>query len=96
MTPKSTTKHALKLSAGPMLVTVTETPSGVFFAFDGVKPKDSELPKVSRFLWPLVDAYRDDTRPIEISGVNAPWTGHVNTLPDGSCVAYATEPGVQA
>lgn len=64
----TTVHHDLRLSAGRLRVTVTETADKVFMSITGTKPLGCELRKLSRFLGPICDLYHDDPRPLEIAG----------------------------
>jgi hypothetical protein len=79
----TTTTHTLQFTAGRLTVTFTETPEAVFVGLTGARARGCELPKLRRFLAPLLDAYRDDPRRLEISGEHCTWTGHVCPVTGG-------------
>jgi hypothetical protein len=86
--PAKTTAHTLQLVAGPLRVEIAESAEAVFFAITGAKPLGFEKRKLSAFLFPLVDAYRSDTRRMEVSGQHSPLTGHVRKTPGGAWMVY--------
>jgi hypothetical protein len=92
----TTATHALSLVAGPLRVDITEATTAVHIAISGVKPMGFERRKVQAFLFPLVDAYRDDPRRVEIAGQHAAYTGHVVPAGSGQWLAYETKAGAQA
>lgn len=73
----ATAEHCLKLSRGLLHVSITEAPDKLYVAISGVKPRGFERRKFKAFMWPIVDAYRDDPRGFEISSERADSTGHV-------------------
>lgn len=81
--------HTLQLIAGRLTVTFVETPEAVYMGLAGAKALGCERRKLERFLRPLIDAYRDDPRRLEISGEHCKWTGHVRSLA-GGWVGYQT------
>ena len=84
--------HTLAVRGGTLTVTVTEVPHCVYMAISGPKTKPDDLQeqlRVQLFLWPIVDAYRDDPRRMEISGQHANYTGHVRPIGSGGWTAYA-------
>ncbi len=83
----TTTTHELQLVGGRFSVTFTETPEVVYVSIRGARARGFERRKVERFMFPLVDAYRDDPRRLEINGEHAAFTGHVRPL-DGGWIAY--------
>lgn len=84
----STAVHTLQLVAGPFRVAITEAPEAVYFGITGAKPLGFERRKVSAFIFPLVDRYRDDSRRMEVSGQHCDLTGHINPLGGNAWVGY--------
>lgn len=62
----STVRHTLKLKLGRVAwVEVTETPHAVYITIGGDKGRLSDAPRFAAFMWPIVDRYAEDDRPIE-------------------------------
>jgi hypothetical protein len=87
----STATHALSLVAGPLRVDITEATTAVHIAISGVKPMGFERRKVQAFLFPLLDAYRDDPRRVEIAGQRSVCIGHVVQAGPGAWLGYVTK-----
>lgn len=65
----STITHTLPLKLGRVFrVDVTETPTTVFIHVGGDRPRPSERAAVEKFMWPIVNRFEEDDRPIEIDG----------------------------
>jgi len=91
----TTTTHTLKMIAGNLIVTIHETVDAVFVGVSGVKARGCEAPKLKRFLWPLIDQFRNDMRRMEINGAHCNYTGHIETHPFGAVLAYTAPKGRQ-
>lgn len=66
-----TERHTLELSPGrAVIVDVTETPTSVRITISGARAELSEVPRLSKFMWPIVSRYEDDTRPIDMDGAH--------------------------
>ena len=86
-----TITHTLQLIAGPLHMTFTETADAVFFSISGALPKGCERQKIIRFMKPLIDAYRDDRRRMEMMSDRVARTGHIDPMPNGWWRAYETQ-----
>lgn len=91
----TTATHTLNLIAGRLQVDITEAAAAVHVAISGVKPMGFERRKVQAFLFPLLDAYRDDARRIEIAGQRSASVAHVVQASPGQWLAYETKAEVQ-
>lgn len=85
------TRHTLQLFAGPLHAEVSEQPHLVRIEITGARPMGCERAKLQRFLWPIVDAYRDDSRAMRIACARHPLVGHVVPTGGGAWEVYETE-----
>lgn len=76
----TTTTHVLRLSRGGIRIDITEAADVVYIVQRGVRLREDEIPRFVEWAFPILDAYRDDPRPIEMAGEHVNWTGRIELV----------------